>query len=100
MDNILSVMEEHMLHAVEVVENTGQYTFAEIVHEIVKDLDPSFEDHLAQVKELLVGDALLFETRGILRPTQRQVGTDILPEFFGKGIRCCVVPGGMQRMDL
>ena len=93
-------MIEHVLDAVEVVEDAGQHAFLELIEQVEKNLHPPVEDGIAQCKELLVGDATLFESRRILRPAQRQVRADLRPQRFREGGRGGVMPGRVQGMDL
>src|SRR5690349_9879134 len=69
-DNVLSTVKEHMLNAVEIVKDTGKYTFTKILHQIIKYLNARVEDLLAQIEKLFVGNTALVESWCILRPTQ------------------------------
>src|SRR3990170_559120 len=80
--NIHSVVEEHVLDPVKIIEYAGKDTFAKINHQIVKYLNTAFEYLLAQIQELVIADAALFQSSRILGPTQRQVRTHFLPKFL------------------
>src|SRR5215217_3714835 len=84
LDHIQPVMKEHMLHTIQVVEDAGKHTFAKIVHQIMKDLDPTVENRLAKIEELLIRDTTVLETGCILGPAQGEIRSYILPEFFCK----------------
>jgi hypothetical protein len=79
MNHIRTVMEEHMLHAVKVIEDRGKHAFTEFVHQTIQDLDASIKNGLAQVKKLIVGDTAIFQAGRILRPAQRKIRTDLFP---------------------
>jgi hypothetical protein len=64
-------VEEHVLDPVKIIEYAGQDTFAKIIHQIVKYLNAAFEYLLAQIQELVIADAALFQSGRILGPTQR-----------------------------
>jgi hypothetical protein len=42
-------MEKHVLDAIQVIEDTGKYTFSKIIHEKGEDLDAAVENLLTQV---------------------------------------------------
>jgi hypothetical protein len=46
-NNVLAVVEVHMLHAIKIVEDAGEHTLPETVHQRVKDLDALAENRLA-----------------------------------------------------
>jgi hypothetical protein len=77
-------MEEHVPHAVQVIEDAGQYPLLEILHQVIQDLDTHFEDHLAQIEELLIGDASLLEASRILRPSKGEEWSQFLSKIFCK----------------
>ena len=81
-DHIPPVMEEHMLDTIQVVEDAAQYAFTEIVHQIVKDLNPTLKNRLAKIEELLVRDTPVLQPSCILGPAQREIRSHILPELF------------------
>jgi hypothetical protein len=53
-------MEEHVLDAIQIVEDTRQHAFTEIAQQKGEYLYATFEDLLAKVKELFISDTALF----------------------------------------
>ena len=59
-----------MLNAVEIIEDAAENAFLKGVKLMKKYLLAAFKDHIAQRKELLVGNTFIFEAGGILRPAK------------------------------
>ncbi len=98
--HVETVMIEHVLNAVEVIENTGEHAFLEAIQQMKKDLFAPLEDQVTQGKELVVADTAIFQPGGILGPAQGKVGTDLLPQIFRKSWRGCVMGKGVQGVNL
>ena len=99
-DDVHAVAQEHVLHAVEAVEDARQHAFLEPIQPAEEDALPRLEDRIAQAEELLVGDAAVFQRVGVLRPAQRQEWPGVLPGILDQRGRRGVVPGRVQRVDL
>src|SRR5215210_4485948 len=54
--NVHSIVKEHMLYAVQVIEDRGKHTLAEIIHQVIKDLDTAIENGCTQRQKLIVSD--------------------------------------------
>ena len=78
-DDIHTVMEEHVLDAVEIVEDAGQHALTKVGHQVAEDADALVENHGTQTDELVVADAVFLQGGRILRPAQGQVWADVLP---------------------
>ena len=89
LDNVHSIVEEHMLHPIEVIENAGKHAFMKIIHQVLKDLNATIENGLAQIQELIIINATVFEAGSILGPTQGEIGTHFLPELLGESHGAC-----------
>src|SRR5688500_16226838 len=87
LNNIHSVVKEHMLNPVKVIKYAGKDTFTKFIHQIVKYLNPAFEDHFTQVKKLLIADTAFFQPGRILRPAKSQIGADFFPKFLRERVR-------------
>src|SRR5215208_49116 len=66
--HIHSIGEKHMLHAIQIIKNTGKYTFSKIIHQVLKDLHTAIEDRLAEIQKLVITHTTIFKTSGILGP--------------------------------
>ncbi len=73
-----------MLDAIQIIENSSQHTFFEIIQQTEINFLAGFKNRFAQAEELLVGDAIIFERIRILRPAQSQERTDFIPQIFYK----------------
>src|SRR5690349_23005427 len=80
--NIHSVMKEHMLDAIQVIEDRGKHALPEIIHQVVENLDPSFEDGLAEIKELIISNATILQPGRILGPAEREIRPHIFPQLL------------------
>src|SRR5512140_89484 len=82
LDDVRPRAHEHVLHTVQAIEDAGQHALAELAQLVEEYLLPLREDQVAQVKELLVGDAAFFETVGVLRPAERQEASAHIPRLL------------------
>src|SRR6476620_9276550 len=95
-----SIVKEHVLDAIKVIENTGKHTLTKLIHQTIQNLNSSLKNLLTQIQELIIRDAAFFQPGCILRPTKREIRTNLLPESLCKGIRRGVMPGRMEGVDL
>ncbi len=100
LDNVHPVAEEHVLDAVEGVEDAGQDALVEAVDLVHEHVLAQPVDVLAQGQELLVVDAAVFEGGGVLRPADGREGAAIFPHLADEVARCAVGPGRGQGVNL
>ena len=78
--HVEAVVIEHVLDAVEVVENARQHAFLKLSEQVEKDSLATLEDQVAQRDELVVTDAIFLESRRVLRPAEGQVRANVFPK--------------------
>ncbi len=99
-DEIGPVAEEHMLDAVERVEDAGQHALVKAVDLVHEHVFAQPVDVLAQGQELLVVDAAVLEGGGVLRPADGREGAAIFPHLADEVARRAIGPGRGQGVDL
>ena len=94
------VAPEHVLDAVQRIEDRGQQAFLEGCQLVHQQVVAPLENEIAQGQELLIVDAAVFQAGSVLRPAQGQERPAAFPGIFDERSRGAVTPDRVQRVDL
>ena len=99
-DEVGTLRPQHVLNAVEAVEDDAQHALAVVIQMVPEDALTRLENIFTQGQELRVVEPVFFEGGGVLRPAQRKVAAGSVPGIPDKAARRGVAPHGVQRMNL
>src|SRR5690349_10039745 len=51
--HVHTIMKEHVLDAIKVIEDAGQHAFAKFIHQTVQNLNAPLKDFLTKIKKMI-----------------------------------------------